>query len=202
MTYFLKKVLIYYSENKPYDFIRKLCFYIYNKISFSSFFRKTISFFYFNNSTISLGKNISITGFSKNSIIGDNCTFFNNCIFEFSEVSKFQIGKNFVLSYGCLISCIHSIKIGDDVQIGEYTSIRDSTHDYKEYGLSIKYNADIVKEIIIGNNVWIGRGCIILPGTTIEDGVVVGANSVIKGRLVKNSIYGGAPLKKLKDRIV
>ena len=55
--------------------------------------------------------------------------------------------------------------------------------------------------ILIGNNVWIGRGCLICEGAIIEDGVVVGANSVVKGRLVKDTIYAGAPAKAIKSRI-
>jgi acetyltransferase-like isoleucine patch superfamily enzyme len=39
-----------------------------------------------------------------------------------------------------------------------------------------------------------------MPGTIIEDGVVVGANSIVKGYLVKDSIYAGLPLKLIKKR--
>ena len=46
-----------------------------------------------------------------------------------------------------LISCSKKIKIGNDVQIGEYTSVRDSSHDYSELGVPMKYNPDISNEI-------------------------------------------------------
>ena len=64
----------------------------------------------------------------------------------------------------------------------------------------MKYNKDISKEIIIGNNVWIGRNCLIQPGSIILDGTVVGANSIVKGIIGPNQIYVGSPLKAIKNR--
>jgi acetyltransferase-like isoleucine patch superfamily enzyme len=92
-----------------------------------------------------------------------------------------------------------SINIGNYVQIGEYTSIRDTTHDYKES--IIMGSKDVTLPISIGNNVWIGRGCLISQGTLIEDGVIIGANSYVKGHLKKNGIYAGSPAKFIKMRI-
>lgn len=183
------------------DFFRKSILYVFRKLNLSNLLNKMKAYFYFKNASLSFGNNIKIAGFSTKVNIGNNCSFYKNCIFEFSENSTLIIGNNFVLSYGVIISCNKSIKIGDDVQIGEYTSIRDTTHDYSDLGVPIKYNADISKEISIGNNVWIGRGCIILPGTIIEDGVVVGANSIIKGHLKKDNIYAGSPIKHIKNRL-
>jgi acetyltransferase-like isoleucine patch superfamily enzyme len=44
------------------------------------------------------------------------------------------------------------------------------------------------RSIVIGNNVWIGAGAIILPGTTIGDGAVIAAGTVVKGRIPGRSI--------------
>ena len=156
--------------------------------------------FYFKTFNIKMGKNILINNSIFISKIGKNITFYPNTIFEFGIDSEFIIGDNTLLSYGVIVSCNKKISIGNDCQIGEYTSLRDTTHDYSDNGIPMKYNLDISKEIIIGNNVWIGRGCIIMPGTIIEDGVVVGANSIVKGYLVKDSIYAGLPLKLIKKR--
>jgi acetyltransferase-like isoleucine patch superfamily enzyme len=158
-------------------------------------------FYYFKNYTINLGTNVIINTPFFNSSVGKNVSIYSNSIFEFGSNSKFIVGKNSTLSYGVLVSCMEKIQIGDDTQIGEYTSIRDTTHDYSELGVAMKYNADISKGIFIGNNVWIGRGCIILPGTIIEDGVVVGANSVVKGVLKRNCIYVGVPIEFIKSRL-
>jgi acetyltransferase-like isoleucine patch superfamily enzyme len=86
--------------------------------------------------------------------------------------------------------------------IGEYTSVRDTSHNYSSQGVPFMEQKDISQPIRIGNNVWIGRGCIIFPGTIIEDGVIVGSNSIVKGHLKANSIYAGAPLKLITQILV
>jgi carbonic anhydrase/acetyltransferase-like protein (isoleucine patch superfamily) len=52
----------------------------------------------------------------------------------------------------------------------------------------------------IGNNVWIGFRCIILPGATIENRVLIGAGSVVSGVLKSDSIYAGDPAKFIRNR--
>lgn len=182
------------------DLFRKLIYSIRREFR-CSFLRSLKAWFYFKNARITLGTNIKISGLPIQICIGKDVVFYDNSIFEFGANSKFSIGDHTTLSYGVVLCCNTQIVIGDNVQIGEYTSIRDTTHNYKEYGKPMKLNADISSPIIIGNNVWIGRGCIILPGTVIEDGVVVGANSVVKGILVKDGIYAGSPCRLIKMRI-
>jgi acetyltransferase-like isoleucine patch superfamily enzyme len=195
-----KRFFVYLNENNFYDSIRKIIYFFKTKLLFFKIYKKIKFFLYTKKFNINIGKNVIINGLINNISLGKNISIYDNVIFEFGNKSKFQIGNNSLLSYGVLVSCFNKIIIGNDTQIGEYTSIRDTTHDYSELGVPMKYNPDISKEIIIGNNVWIGRGCIILPGTIIEDGVVVGANSVIKGHLKENLIYAGSPIRLIKLR--
>lgn len=60
-------------------------------------------------------------------------------------------------------------------------------------------NADIIKEVRIGNNVMIGMGSIIMPGVVIEDNVIVGSHSVVTKRLESGYVYAGIPAKKIKS---
>lgn len=182
------------------DFIRKFFLYLHGKFNLLKLISKMKAYFYFKNSSLCYGNNIKVFGFSTLVSVGKDCSFYENCIFEFSENSTLIIGNNCILSYGVIIACNKSVTIGNDVQIGEYTSIRDTTHDYSEFGVPMKYNKDISKEISIGNNVWIGRNCLIQPGSIILDGTVVGANSIVKGIIGPNKIYAGSPLKAIKNR--
>ncbi len=83
------------------------------------------------------------------------------------------------------------------------------SHDYSlttaMISLSKKPETDIafVKDIIIGNNVFIGLGAIIMPGTIVNDNVVVGAGTVLRGEIPSNSVVIGNPSKvigKLSDK--
>ena len=91
------------------------------------------------------------------------------------------------------------INIGDDF----YTSgrVRFVTHDGAVNVLRNIYShcrdIDSFETINIGNNVFIGFGSIILPGTNVGDNVIVGAGSLVRGELKSNSVYGGVPVKYL-----
>jgi acetyltransferase-like isoleucine patch superfamily enzyme len=99
-----------------------------------------------------------------------------------------------------LVQCNLKVTIGNYVQIGEFTSIRDTTHMYNDDNL-IMFSADKSAEIFIGNNVWIGRNCLICEGSIIEDNVVIAAHSVVKGKLSSGYVYGGAPAKMIKSKV-
>ena len=52
--------------------------------------------------------------------------------------------------------------------------------------------------VIIGNNVWIGGGAIILPGVTIGNNVVIGAGSVVTKNIPDNVIAAGSPCRVIR----
>lgn len=56
------------------------------------------------------------------------------------------------------------------------------------------------KQIIIGNDVWIGERAIIMDGVTIGDGAVVGAGAVVTKDVEPYEIVAGVPAKKIRDR--
>jgi acetyltransferase-like isoleucine patch superfamily enzyme len=89
------------------------------------------------------------------------------------------------------------------VKLGNHVSITNSnfiTHDggvwvfRKELPL-----IDVIKPIIVGNNVFIGSNCTIMPGIIIGDNVIVGAGSIVTKNLESNSVYAGVPAKYLKS---
>lgn len=53
----------------------------------------------------------------------------------------------------------------------------------------------IIQDVYIGNNVFIGAGCVILPGTRIGDNCIVGAGTVCSGSIPDNSIVVGEKWK-------
>ena len=196
----LRRIYRFYRNHRILFFLRKTIYYLYHLIPITKLFLQIKSFFYFKTTNIKLGRNVRINGLPNKISIGKNCIVYDNCNFEFLEKSVLTVGENVVFSYGAIISCKNKINIGNDVQIGEYTSIRDSTHSYKDINIPIKYQIDKSEQVIIHDNVWIGRGCIIMPGTTINSGVIIGANSVVKGVLNENTIYAGSPAKLIKKR--
>jgi acetyltransferase-like isoleucine patch superfamily enzyme len=96
------------------------------------------------------------------------------------EPSAISIGT------GCLIG-------GGDLWTSDMHSILD-----KQTGLRINPAADIV----IGDRVWLGRGVLVLKGSSIGDDSVVGARSLVSGGILPpNSVIAGAPAKVIKSDV-
>ena len=55
-------------------------------------------------------------------------------------------------------------------------------------------------DTVIGNDVWIGRECVIMPGVHIGDGTIIAARSVVVKDIPAYTVAGGNPAKPLKKR--
>ena len=92
------------------------------------------------------------------------------------------------------------IKIGKNVMTGPYVKIFAFNHG-TEYSNIPMIEQDVVeKDVIIGDDVWIGAGVIILPGCKIGNGVVIAAGAVVTKDIPDNVIVGGIPAKVIKKR--
>jgi len=90
----------------------------------------------------------------------------------------------------------HLLTIGNHVNIVASTIL---THDYAWSVIKGKYGEILGNQrpVSIGNNVFIGDGSIILAGSIIEDDIIIGARSVVSGRLESGFVYAGNPAKKI-----
>lgn len=133
--------------------------------------------------------------------IGDNVTIGYDITFEITKNAKLIIGNNVKITQNVILSSGKEIFIGDDTLIAENTSIRDGDHNVFN-GELITHQPSIYKPIYIGSDVWIGAGCLILKGSILPKGVVIAANSVVieKTKMEENWIYGGSPVKEIKQR--
>lgn len=55
-------------------------------------------------------------------------------------------------------------------------------------------------DTVVGNDVWIGRNSVILPGVHIGDGAIVAAQSVVTRNVAPYTVAGGNPARFLKNR--
>jgi len=132
-----------------------------------------------------------------NFMCGKGCALYHGT-YILNTFGKVILGDNSHLGAMCYVNaCYGTLTIGDDVAIGPHTSIVVYSNHYK-YGQKVTTER-ITKDIHIGNNVFVGANCVILPGTTIADNVIVGAGSVVKGKLDGNAVYAGAPHKKIRE---
>jgi acetyltransferase-like isoleucine patch superfamily enzyme len=59
---------------------------------------------------------------------------------------------------------------------------------------------DVVVGMVVGRDVWIGARAVLLPGTTIGDGAVIGAGAVVRGSIPSMSVAVGVPARVVSIR--
>jgi acetyltransferase-like isoleucine patch superfamily enzyme len=113
---------------------------------------------------------------------------------------KYLRKQGMKIGEGCTINSMsfstepYLIEIGDHVAIAAGTDF--ITHDGGIWSFREELGpADIFGQIKIGNNVFFGNSCIILPNTIIGDNCIVGAGSVVRGKFPENSVIIGNPAK-------
>ncbi len=117
---------------------------------------------------------------------------------------KSTFTRNTFLGYktnfnGIKIAGRGKVIIGDYFHSGEDCRIITDIHNYE--GTHIPYDATyIVKDVTIGDFVWIGTGVIILGGVTIGEGAIIQAGSVVVSDVPAYAIAGGHPAKVFAHR--
>lgn len=130
--------------------------------------------------------------------ISDHCRM-EKCELAAVSGGKIKIGEYTSLGSNDLLVSRGNVVIGSYCSIAPNVSIYDHNHVFGASGLKPGY---IVKDIQIGNNVWIGVGVIILAGTTIGDNCVIGAGTVVHGNIPAGSLVTSSreiKIKKLRD---
>ncbi len=126
-----------------------------------------------NNGRVIIGKNFRVR---RDSILNVNSGFI-------------KIGDDVFLNRSVSINCHRSITIGSNTIFGENVLIYDHNHNFIDRTVVIKKQGFNSSDVIIGDNVWIGAGVIILSGTNIGDNCVIGAGSILKGNIPSNTIF-------------
>lgn len=104
------------------------------------------------------------------------------------ENAEFLMEQNVFLNSNVTIICRKKIHIGEGTIIGPNTVIVDHDHDYRSDNRAGTF---ILDEIVIGKNVWIGGNVTILKGTAIGDNSVIGAGTVVCGKVNANAVVTG-----------
>jgi acetyltransferase-like isoleucine patch superfamily enzyme len=142
--------------------------------------------------TASFGNNIRISG-----------------TFAVRSDANLKIGNDFTININSQILVLEHTEmiIGDDCMFSHdlafYTNDAHSIFDVKT-GRNINSTPDISskRKITIGNHVWIGARSIVLYNTTIGDGSIIGAGSIVKNKIPNNCIAVGTPARVIRRNVV
>ncbi len=136
--------------------------------------------------------------------IGDDCTM--------SAMSSFvstSAGKDPVLEIGdkTYLGCRLTISVGSRVTIGSHVLVADNVFIADNPGHPMDaakrrvqgVEPDQIRPVTIGDDVWIGNGCKIMPGVTIGEGAVVGAASIVTKDVPPYTLVAGAPARPVRS---
>jgi maltose O-acetyltransferase len=107
-----------------------------------------------------------------------------------------SVGPGTFVNYGLMALDVAPITIGADCAIGPNVQLLTPTHPLDPDLRRDKLEA--AKPIVIGDNVWIGGGAIVLPGVTIGDHAVIGAGAVVTRDVPPRSVAVGNPARVVK----
>ena len=119
------------------------------------------------------------------------------------------IGNNCYIGRNSQIEC--NAIIGDNVLIANNVAfIGKYDHHYQQIGIPIRQSSQVQesnynwlelnREIVVGNDVWIGYGSIVLSGVKIESGCIIAAGSIVTKNTEPYGIYAGSPAKRISER--
>jgi len=130
-------------------------------------------------------------------------------VYRVHSTTSIRNAKNISLGFDTRITrnCVlwagktSKIIIGDNVLIGPGVQLHASNHGYELGKGPMTYQERIEKDIILGNDVWIGGNSVVTAGVTLADGIIVAAGSTVtKSFDEEDIIIGGVPAKRITQR--
>jgi acetyltransferase-like isoleucine patch superfamily enzyme len=120
---------------------------------------------------------------------GRSCGIYNGCFFDLGESGEIAIG-DFSTLVGVIVCTNGRVRIGSYCFLAHEIVIADR-HAPTLGGFS---ESDF-DSVILGDDVWIGAGAVLLKGARIGDGAIVGAASVVDFEVPENAVVAGNPAR-------
>lgn len=112
------------------------------------------------------------------------------------NITKLWIGQNSNINFSCTLDGRgNGLKIGNNVDIAQESNIWTLEHNPQSPMHTCRSS-----QVVIEDNVWLANRCIVLPGTVLGKGCIVGAGTVVKGTFEPGSIITGEKCKVVGKR--
>ena len=108
-----------------------------------------------------------------------------------------HLGSHVYVNYNLTLVDDTHIYIGDHVMIAPNVVIATGTHPI--HPELRRKEAQFNLPVHIQDNVWLGAGCLVMPGVTIGENSVIGAGSVVTKDIPANVVVVGNPCRVLRD---
>lgn len=116
------------------------------------------------------------------------------------ESTKIVIQAHAAIGMGTTISAAQRVTIGEYALLARNVYISDHAHAFEKLDVPIMHQGvDGIAPVSIGRNTWLGENVVVLPGVTIGEHCVVGANAVVNTSIADFSVAVGAPARVVKQ---
>ncbi len=149
---------------------------------------------------ISLGKNVQIdpTASINNIVLGDNTKISKRVSAFGSSENLLEIGESTYIGMNCILNGYSAkLTIGKNVSFAQNVNVMVDSGPNASLNMQRIYPI-VAKEVIIGDNSWIGASAIIMPGVALGKYCVVAAGSFVTTSFSDYSIIGGTPAKLIR----
>ena len=132
--------------------------------------------------------------------MGERTVIHRDCWLQtIGDSAVLNIGSFTGIGMGASISAAMEIVIGDNVIFGRNVYISDHAHAFQNAELPISLQGiDHIAPVSIGQASWLGQNVVVLPGVSIGQHCVIGANSVVKSSVPDFCVAVGAPALVVK----
>jgi virginiamycin A acetyltransferase len=112
------------------------------------------------------------------------------------------IGASSYINSGTVIYSGNGVRIGKGVLIAANCTFAPVNHEYSSRQRTILSQRFRPSKggIVVEDDVWIGANCVLLDGTRVKQGAVIGAGSILSGIFDEYGVYGGVPPRLIKYR--
>jgi len=142
---------------------------------------------------INIGKNF----YAKDMLWLDAVSYYRSQVFS----PNLCVGDDVSISRNVHIACINSVLISDGCLIGSNVLVTDHQHGMRDPDINVPPSVrPLVSKapVVIGRNVWIGDGVVVLAGSVIGDGAIVAANSVVRSNIPGGCVVAGTPAEVVR----
>lgn len=128
--------------------------------------------------------------------LGDNAVIYSGCRITYPRNVHIGAGTSMAVNCSLHASSKGTIMIGERCAIAAFTKIVTPTHDAEVLPITA---VGINKSVVIGDDVWIGTGAIILPGVKVGSRSIVAAGAVVAEDVPSDVLVGGVPARVIRN---
>ena len=107
-----------------------------------------------------------------------------------------RVGDGVFFNFNCVVLDVAAVTIGSDTMFGPAVQIYTATHPMD--AAERRRGLEAAKPVVIGSDVWVGGGAVILPGVTIGARSVIGAGSVVTTDVPEGVFAAGNPCRVIR----